>query len=209
MLNYLKGQVVQIIKQVNNRYILILEVQQIAYEIQITSNLAQNLKPENPDLIQVYTHLQIKEENPSLYGFATLAERDLFRQLIGITGIGAQIALALIDSLGVEELVQAIVNENVPTLIKAPGIGTKTAERIILELKSKLAQLYKITPVTTTKNTALPSLEILPELEMTLLALGYESKEIKQAITRLSSDEKLVKNPHLEEWIKKAIAYLS
>ena len=209
MFSYFKGQVVQIIKAVNSRYILILEVNQIAYEIQITSHLASSLNPEESSLVQIFTHLQVREDIPNIYGFATSAERDIFRQLIGVSGIGAQLGLSLIDSLGLPELVQAIVSENVRTLVKTPGIGQKTAERLILELKTKLAQWSKIAPITVSKSNFSPPAEVLGDLEMTLLALGYESKEIEQAIYRLCQDERLLKSPHVEEWIKRAIAELS
>ena len=225
MLNYFKGQVIQISKQANNRHILILEVQGIGYEIQITSYLAETLPIEDGKLQQIFTHLQLKEDSPYLYGFITTSERDIFRQLITVTGIGAQLALALIDSLGVEKLIQAIVSENLASLIKTPGVGNKTAERLILELKSKLAQWYKITtlPSSTEKETGkpplayahregghlLPPADLLRDLEMTLLALGYEDREIEREITKLSLDEKLVKNSQIEEWIKRAIADLS
>ncbi len=209
MFNYFKGKVIEVIKLLNNRYILILEVNEMGYEIQITSHLACTVPREEENLVQIFTHLQIREDLPYIYGFATSSERDIFRQLIGVTGVGAQLALSLIDSLGLEELVKAIVTENIRSLIKTPGVGQKTAERLVLELKTKLAKWSKISPITLNQSNLLPSPEVLGDLEMTLLALGYESKEIEQAIYRLSQDEKLLKNSHVEEWIKRAIAQLS
>jgi Holliday junction DNA helicase RuvA len=209
MINYLKGKIIEILKNTNNRIILILEVNEIGYEIQIPSRLARKLSADNSESIQIFTHLQIQEDRQILYGFASAAERDLFRQLISVSGIGTQLAIALIDTLGLEELVQAIVMGNIKTLAKTPGVGAKTAERIALELKTKLAQWRQVVGVTISTASAIPSAEILEDVEMTLLALGYTNEEINQALSALSKDNQLLKNPNGEEWIRSAIAWLS
>jgi Holliday junction DNA helicase RuvA len=208
MINYLKGQVVEITKTTNNRIILILEVDRIGYEIQIPSRFARQLS-ENSEELKIFTHLVLREEATILYGFGTNAERDLFRHLIAVNGIGAQLAIALIDTLGLEELVGAIVTSNINTLAKTPGVGKKTAERIALELKTKLAQWRQVSGVTITVASVLPKNEILEDLEMTLLALGYTNEEIEQALSVLSQDSQLMKNPHVEDWIRSAISWLS
>lgn len=212
MISYLKGNPVEITKNTNHRVILVLEVNQVGYELQIPSRFARQLSQENSESIQVFTHLQIREDHQILYGFSTNAERELFRQLISVSGIGAQLAIALVDTLGLEELVQAIVTGNTRVLSQTPGVGRKTAERIALELKTKLSQwrqLVGVTGVTLTSSSAMPSLEILEDIEMTLLALGYTNEEINQAISTLSQDNLMLKNTHTEEWIKEAIAWLS
>ncbi|MBF2022338.1 MAG: Holliday junction branch migration protein RuvA [Hydrococcus sp. C42_A2020_068] len=209
MINYLKGKTIEILKNTNNRIILILEVNQIGYEIQIPSRFARQLSADNSELIQIFTYLQIQEDRQILYGFASAAERDLFRQLISVSGIGTQLAIALIDTLGLEELVRAIVTGNTKTLAKTPGVGAKTAERIALELKTKLAQWRQVVGVTVSSASAIPRAEILEDVEMTLLALGYTNEEINQALSALSKDNQMLKNPHVEEWIKSAIATLS
>ena len=211
MISYLKGQVIEITKNTTNKIILIIEVNKIGYEVQIPSHLARKLSVEIEETVQIFTHQQIKEERQILYGFASVAERDIFRQLIGVSGIGTQSAIALIDSLGITDLVSAIVNNNIPTLTKTPGIGKKTAERLILELKTKLAQWredagIEISPST---KTVIPKTEIIEDLEMTLLALGYTQEEIEQAISAISQDNQLLKNPNVEEWIRSAISWLS
>ncbi len=208
MINYLKGRPVEVIKNSNNRITLILEVNQIGYEIQIPSRLARNL-PEEDSQLKIFTHLQIKEDQQILYGFATAAERDIFRQSIAVSGIGAQLAIALIDTLGLSDLVQAIVTGDVNRLTKTPGVGRKTAERVVLELKTKLAQWREIAGVTTSTSSAIPPAEILEDLEMTLLALGYTQEEIEQAVSILSKDDLMLKNLNVEDWIREAIAWLS
>jgi holliday junction DNA helicase RuvA len=209
MLNYLKGKITEIAKNTNNRIILILEVNQIGYEMQIPSRLARTLSINPDQTIQIFTHLQTQEDRQTLYGFASAAERDLFRQLISVSGIGTQLAIALIDTLGLEELVGAIVTGNIKTLSKTPGVGAKTAERIALELKTKLAQWRKFVGVKVSTSSAIPSAEILEDVEMTLLALGYTNEEIDQSLSALSQDNQLLKNSNVEEWIRSAIAWLS
>ncbi|MDJ0659263.1 MAG: Holliday junction branch migration protein RuvA [Crocosphaera sp.] len=209
MISYLKGTPIEVIKNTNNRIILILEVNDVGYELQIPSKLARDISQEKLETIQVFTHLQIKDDQQILYGFSTTAERDLFRQLISVSGIGAQSAIALIDTLGLEELVQAIVTANIRILSQTPGIGKKTAERIALELKTKLSQWRKLVGVTVTSSSAMPSLEILEDIQMTLLALGYTDEEINQAVSTLSQDNLMLKNTNTEEWIKEAITWLS
>ncbi|MBR8827028.1 MAG: Holliday junction branch migration protein RuvA [Gomphosphaeria aponina SAG 52.96 = DSM 107014] len=156
----------------------------------------------------VFTHQQIREDQQFLYGFATAAERDLFRGLISVSGIGATSAVALIDTLGFEDLVAAIATSNINALTKTPGVGKKTAERLVLELKSKLDQ-WRLTPGGSISSALAVPTEILAELEVTLAALGYTKAEIEQAISLLSQDNQMLKNPNVEEWLKKAIAYLS
>lgn len=209
MLSYLKGNPVEIIKNTHNRILLILEVNQVGYEMQIPSQFARQLSQNKLDTIKVFTHLQVREDQPILYGFFTAAERELFRQLISVSGIGAQLAIALIDTLGLEELVQAIVNGNIRKLSQTPGVGQKTAERIALELKTKLSQWRKLAGITLPSSSAIPSLDVLEDVEMTLLALGYTHEEINQAVSVLSQDNQMLKNTNGEEWIREAIAWLS
>ena len=212
---YLKGNVIEVAKNFSNRIILVLEVNNIGYEIQITPRFSQQISSENPETFQVFTHLQIQEDRQILYGFASANERDLFRQLVSVSGIGMQLAIALLDTLGITELVTAIVTSNIPVLTKTPGVGKKTAERIALELKSKLSQWQDLPSAEVTAEVAqinkgaMPKPEILEDIEMTLAALGYSNEEISQAIAAISQDNLLIKNPNVEEWLRSAISWLS
>lgn len=208
MFSYFQGIVNNIIIN-NNRYILILEVNNIGYEMQIFSRFARQLDINSEIQIKIFTHFQVRDDQHILYGFSSSPERDLFRQLIAVSGIGSQSAIALIDTLGLEDLVQAIVTGNIRLLTKTPGVGQKTAERIALELKTKLSQWRISAGINFETTQCLPNAEIMADLEMTLLALGYTNKEIQQAISVISQDNLLVKNPHVEEWIRSAIAFLS
>jgi Holliday junction DNA helicase RuvA len=209
MISYLKGTVANIQKSTGNRVTLILEVNQIGYELQIPRRLSQELQAVSEKPVQVFTHLQIREEQQVLYGFASAAERDLFRQLVSVSGIGAQLAIALIDTLGLANLVQAIVTGNIRALSKTPGVGNKTAERIALELKTKLAEWRQLAGVAKPASPTGPSPGILEDVEMTLLALGYENNEIAQALDAISQDALVAKSTNAEEWIRSAIAWLS
>jgi holliday junction DNA helicase RuvA len=208
MIAYLIGKIVDLVKS-NNRVVAIVEVNNIGYEVQIPSRLARQLESDRSESVKIFTHLQIREDRQILYGFATAAEKDLFLQLIGVSGIGTQSAIALLDTLGLSDLVQAIVTGNIRLLTKTPGVGQKTAERIALELKTKLAQWRQEAGVTLPKSSNGPTPEIVEDVEMTLLAIGYSNEEIQQALSVLSQDNQLLKNPNVEEWIRRAIAWLS
>jgi Holliday junction DNA helicase RuvA len=158
--------------------------------------------------VQVFTHLQVREDQMVLYGFSTHAERDLFRQLIGVSGIGSQLAIALLDTLEMSELVQAIVRENTRLLAKAPGVGKKTAERICLELRTKLAEWRKQVGLSPSVGAGLKP-AVQEDVEMTLLALGYTSSEVMQALSALSEQADASAEMPVEEWIRRAIASLS
>ncbi len=219
MISYLKGDPVAIVRR-PPRTILIIEVQGIGYEVQIpprwlpapTRGEGEGEKivaPTNGEAwIQVFTHQQIREDHMILYGFPTAAERDLFRQLIAVTGIGAQLAIALLNTFSLEQLVEAIISENTKALIQTPGVGKKTAERIILELKTQLGQWRTAAAIPAPAAGDLdPALQ--EDVELTLLALGYEAAEIWEAISHLHQDPRLAHNPTPEDWIKAAISWLS
>ncbi len=207
MISYLQGNIKAIQKINNNRVILTLEVNHIGYDLQIPPRMVQQL-PAMGQEIQIFTHLQIREDQMILYGFAAAAERDLYRQLISVSGIGAQLAIGLLDTLGLQDLVQAIVTGNTKMLTKAPGVGTKTAERISLELKSKLAEWRQQAGVSLPVTIGL-NREMQEDIEMTLLALGYTDREVMETLQVLSNQDVLAKNSDVDEWIKAALAYLS
>ena len=206
MIGYLKGTIATIQKH-NNRVILTLDVNQVGYDVQIVPRMLQQF-PAVGEPVQIFTHLQIREEVVTLFGFGSAAERDLFRQLVSVSGIGPQLAVALLDTLGLQELVQAIVTGNTRALSRTSGVGSKTAERIALELKTKLAEWRQEAGIITTPS-ATPILGIQEDVEMTLLALGYSNNEIAQALQAVGTSTTLSKRDNAEEWIRAAIAWLS
>jgi len=202
MISYLKGIAIQI-QTANNRAILVLEVNQVGYELQVPQRMILEVLPQE---VQVFTHQQVREDQISLYGFSSAAERDLFRQLISVSGVGASLAIALLDKLGLADTVSAIVTSNIQRLSTAPGVGKKTAERLALELRSKLGQwrvtsgLSESLPLTSLNST------MQAEVEMTLLALGYTTDEIYQALQAIGQDSLMVKSPNIEDWLRLAIS---
>jgi holliday junction DNA helicase RuvA len=204
MIAHLRGIVSQIQAINNNRNLLILEVNGIGYELQIPQGMAKDLQIDAET--QVFTHQQVREDSISLFGFINMAERDLFRQLIGVSGVGASLAIALLDKLGAVELVQAIVASNIQLLATTPGVGKKTAERLALELRTKLGEgrvaagLGELPPIANLNR------ELQAEVEMTLLALGYTNTEIAKALQTISQDGAIAKSPNIEDWLRLAIA---
>lgn len=206
MIGYLRGSLADIQKLPNGRVILTLDVQQVGYDIQVNPRLLSQLPPLG-DPIQIYTHLQTREDQAVLFGFGSRAERDAFRLLISVSGIGPQMGMALLDTLGLQDLIQAVVSANTRLLSRTPGVGGKTAERIILELKSKLGEWRQQSGLTAP--TGGPATVVQEEVEMTLLALGYSNSEINKALQAVGRSTTLSKSADTEAWIREAIAWLS
>jgi Holliday junction DNA helicase RuvA len=140
MIAFLTGHLVAV--ELGERSSLTLEVQGIGYRIQAPARFLKQLPPIG-EPVRVFTHLLVRETELVLYGFGSAAERDLFAELIKVPGVGPALGLALLNTFALPELVQAVVTENARLLSLAPGVGHKTAQRLALELKSKLAHWRK------------------------------------------------------------------
>ena len=116
---------------------IVIDVNGVAYEADVSMQTFYNLPPLNKT-VQLYTQLVVREDAHLLFGFGTAAERATFRQLVKVSGIGAKTALGILSAMTADELAQAVAQEDVKRLSSAPGIGKKTAERMILELRGKL-----------------------------------------------------------------------
>lgn len=181
---------------------VILNVNGVGYRIKVPSRILKDL-PVLETVVQLHTHQIIRETEMNLYGFLQAAERDLFVELIKVSGVGPASGLALLNTLALPELVQAIVSNNTRVLALAPGVGTKTAQRLALELKTKLANWRQ--------EASLTSLGFVPsgiqeDVEMTLLALGYPPQEITQALQAVAKEDL---PPTTERWVRSAITHLS
>ena len=184
--------------------VVTLDLQGVGYEVQIPASNLKALPPLHTSL-KLFTYLLVREDRLGLIGFVAARERDLFKELIGVSGIGTQMAITLISTLGIEDLVKAIMTGNTRVLSLTPGVGLKTAERIALELKTKLAD-WRLSQV----GTASSFIGVVQEdLEMTLLALGYSAKEIEQALQAITTSPNLVNSQDLETWLKVAITWLT
>jgi Holliday junction DNA helicase RuvA len=153
---------------------VLLEVAGIGYEIDVPMSTFYSL-PANGEDVTLHTHLVVREDAHVLYGFATLEERAAFRQLIRISGVGARTALAVLSGLSVADLAQAVALQEGARLTKVPGIGKKTAERLLLELKGKLADALPAEAKGGAGSDVLNA----------LLGLGYSEKEALHAVKNL------------------------
>ena len=157
---------------------LLLDVQGVGYEVDVPMSTFYNL-PATGERVTLFTHLVVREDAHLLYGFGTDNERRAFRQLLKITGVGARTALSVLSGLSVAELAQAVTMQESGRLIKIPGIGKKTAERLLLELKDKLGA--DLTTTVGVYRAPPASSDILHAL----LALGYSDKEAVAAVKKL------------------------
>jgi holliday junction DNA helicase RuvA len=153
---------------------LLVDVGGVAYEVDVPMSTFYSL-PAAGETVMLFTHLVVREDAQVLYGFATLEERAAFRQLIRIAGVGARTALAVLSGLSVSDLAQSVAMQEPGRLTKIPGIGKKTAERLLLELRGKLADVH----VSVTEEKASDVLNAL-------LALGYSEKEALGAVKGLA-----------------------
>jgi len=156
---------------------VLVDVSGVAYELDVPMSTFYNL-PATGEAVTLYTHQVVREDAHVLYGFATLEERAAFRQLIRISGVGARTALAVLSGLSVAELAQAVAMQEPGRLTKVPGIGKKTAERLLLELKGKLVE---VSPGAQGKTAAGHSADVLHAL----VGLGYSEKEAHAAVKGL------------------------
>ena len=155
---------------------LLLDVHGVGYDIDVLMSTFYNL-PGIGEKLSLLTHHAVREDGHFLYGFATEAERFAFRQLLKISGIGARTALSVLSGLSVADLAQAIARQEIGRLVKIPGIGKKTAERLLLELKGKLAETLP-----STQNAADDQQH---DILNALLALGYNDREASAALQHL------------------------
>jgi Holliday junction DNA helicase RuvA len=157
---------------------LLLDVQGVGYEVDVPMSTFYNL-PATGERIALFTHLVVREDAHLLFGFGTEHERRAFRQLVKISGVGARTALSVLSGLSVAELAQAVTMQDAGRLTKIPGIGKKTAERLLLELKDKLG----IDATTTVGVHRAPP--AASDVLNALLALGYSDKEAVATVKKL------------------------
>ena len=158
---------------------IVVDVHGVGYELDVPMSTFYNL-PAAGEKVSLHSHLLVREDAHCLYGFLGEGERAAFRQLLKISGVGARIALAVLSGLSVAELAQAVTMQEAGRLVKIPGIGKKTAERLLLELKDKLP---KSTTVAAVAAAAAP--DAGSDILNALLALGYSEREALAATKNL------------------------
>jgi Holliday junction DNA helicase RuvA len=157
----------------------------IGYEVDVPMSTFYNL-PATGEKVSLFTHLVVREDAHLLFGFLSEAERAMFRQLVKITGVGARTALSVLSGLSVDELARAVTLQEVGRLVKVPGIGKKTAERLLLELKDKLPKFSM--NVATAVGTGATAADAASDILNALLALGYNEREALSAMKQLPPD---------------------
>ena len=171
------GRLAGVLLEKNPPQILV-EAGGVGYEVEVPMSTFYNL-PVSGERVTLLTHLVVREDAHLLYGFGTDAERRAFRQLLKISGVGPRIALAVLSGMSVAELVAAIAAQESGRLVRVPGIGKKTAERLLLELKGKLGA-ETLSGVAVNRPRPVAS-----DVMTALLALGYNDKEAQLAVKHL------------------------
>jgi Holliday junction DNA helicase RuvA len=161
------------------------DVQGLGYEVDVPMSTFYNL-PATGEKVSLHTHMIVREDGHFLYGFASEGERAAFRQLLKISGIGARMALAVLSGMSVAELAQAVTLQDAARLTKVPGIGKKTAERLLLELRDRLPKVLSGATVKVGAGDTAP--DAASDILNALLALGYNEREAAAAMKGLAPD---------------------
>ena len=179
---------------------VLLEVKGIGYEVHVPLSTSFKLPAIN-QTVQLLTHLIVREDQHTLYGFITEDERMLFRALIKISGVGAKLALTILSGINVEGFIRCVQIQDVDTLVHLPGIGKKTAERLLVEMKDKLDQIGG-----TAKEGTIESkdLQMIQEAHNALTSLGYKSVEARKILDGIDSNGLTV-----EQLLKQALQSLN
>lgn len=200
MYEYLLGKIVR--KEPTR---LVLEVGGVGFDLLIPLSTFRLLEKAGEEA-KVFTHFLVREENHQLFGFKTEEERSFFRLLLSATGIGPKLALALLSGIGPAELRKAIVEGSVPTLTSISGIGRKTAERLIVELREKML-LLEPQAERVTVNRPLGEEHLVEDSLQALVALGYRRTDAKRALQKVLA-EKNQNSFSVEDLIRASLKYI-
>jgi Holliday junction DNA helicase RuvA len=200
MYHYLNGKIAE-----KTPTAVILDVNGIGYEVRVSLSTFSSL-PNLGETVKLFTHFIVREDAQLLYGFATEEEREAFRLLISISGIGPKLAITLLSGVTLPELKRAIQEKNLPVLTAISGIGQKTAERVIIELKDKIGR-----PETPSGKEIIHDASISDQMVedsvSALVSLGYTKQKAKEAIQK-TLKAMLGKKPSVEEIIRAALKHV-
>lgn len=163
---------------------LLLDVQGVGYEVLVPLNTFFDI-PDIGELVTLHTHFVVREDAQQLYGFSQLDERLLFRHLIKVNGVGPKMALAILSGMSVKEFSRCVKLDEVTTLVKIPGVGKKTAERLLIEMRDKIA---KITGDSSKEIIEEVTQDISLEAESALTALGYKPQDAAKMVNRVAGE---------------------
>lgn len=167
---------------------VLVDVQGVGYEVEVPFTTFFKLPTVGQEAM-LHTHLIIREDAHILYGFATEAERALFRDLIKVNGVGAKMAAAILSGIAVEDFVRCVRDNDVARLVKLPGVGKKTAERLVMEMRDRLDAKSGTAPVTKTDIAApAPESNAVNDAISAMVALGYKPPEASRMILRVNGE---------------------
>lgn len=204
MIGYLRGEVAAV-----SEGKLILDVHDVGFMISVTSKDA-SLMPSAGNEVKIYTHLQVKEDDMQLYGFLTQDDLETFRLLLNVNGIGPKAALGILSVLSSDDLRFAVLADDVKAISRAPGIGNKTAQKLILELKDKMSLEDAFEKKLANRKEsqaalASPSDDAKNEAVLALTALGYSNSDSLRAVRQAEVTDGM----DVEEILKAALKHLS
>ena len=183
MIGFLRGKLV--LKKPPS---LVIDVQGVGYEVDAPMSTFYGLPEVGADVL-LYTHLAIREDAHSLFGFISESERVLFRTLIKVNGVGAKLALGILSGLSAEEFHRAVEYQDTARLVRLPGVGKKTAERLIIELRDRLPELGSLT-LEGARTLTTPEASPSEDAEAALIALGFRPQDAALMVRKVSSEGK-------------------
>ena len=201
MYEYLKGILIE-----KSPTRAVIDVQGVGYDVRIPVSTFSKL-PALGDPVKLLAHLIVREDLEQIYGFYTYEERDLFRLLISISGIGPKLGVTMLSGMTVQELKQAIIQGAVPTLTTIPGIGRKIAERVVVQLREKVA--LEEANLSLTSSTSNQDEAIMNDSIRALLELGYKKQDSRTALQKAWKElETGGAKPSISELVRKSLKYV-
>lgn len=180
MYNYIKGKLIE-----SGENYVVVESGNIGYELNVSANTAAELSAAEGE-VKIYCFLSVREDDMSLFGFATKQEKSMFVKLVSVSGVGPKLALTVLSGMTAGQCAAAVVKGDVTALSKTKGVGKKTAERIVLELKDKVNKDY--TSEETVSAVKADVTEVDEEAVLALMTLGYNRHEASEAVKRVQKD---------------------
>ncbi len=177
----------------------------VGYEITVSSSVLRSI-PQKGQKIKILTYMNVKEDSMQLFGFSSKEEKGLFLQLLSVSGIGPKSAMNIVSSFELNKLVAAIAKADVDMITAVPGIGKKTAQRVIVELREKISKAYSLDASSGIFDASSDS-PLLKDAVSALMALGYGSKEARRAVSKAVED--LSDRASVEEIIRSSLKSLS
>ncbi|MCD8077896.1 MAG: Holliday junction branch migration protein RuvA [Lachnospiraceae bacterium] len=203
MISYVRGELISV-----DADTIVVEAGQIGYNIRVPLSLPEQLPPIGAE-VRIYTHFQVREDAMQLFGFLTRDDREIFRMLLGVSGVGPKVALGVLSVMTTDDLRFAVLSGDAKAIARAPGLGPKTAQKVILELKDKLdleeafEKRLEHTEEGTKPGTA--ASDARGETVEALTALGYSATEALRAVRGVENAEEM----DVEELLKQALKGLS